>query len=462
MIRIGSNRIGRALVKDINVNGIYLGPKLVWGREVELLQMFKASVIADGGIFDEELFTTEFFRVHQTIRNEAIVLIVCGAYKAGVIYGINCITGQAVPFTFGRLGIGTYVDRNGIWRSAGSNLPRIDYEPETLNLRGYLFENSGVDLNNYSTPSSLGQMSSKGGVSIISSLEPDFANEVVFNQPDFPSTTRYWYINNAGASMLVGNTYTLTAIIKANFTPVLTALSGSRPDSITVRIGGSTVPGQYTYSVKKLRNNIWIVTATRTVVGGDNLSFTGILGTISSTGQVFSVLYAGIEDGAYSTSLIPTNGSQGTRAADSLISQSDLIRDAGSTLYFEGQRKSSGANRLFARSNNTSGTFAYCTSNNNDWYIYDGVNFRLTSIPNSNDTVSKIAGSFGSNGLTIVGNGGASAYSPYKGIFSNGVSLFPHRLFGSYASEGKVQNHIRAFAIIHRELSQGEQIALTT
>lgn len=439
MIRIGSKRVGRAIVKDLNVSSIYLGPKLVWGREIELLQMFKASVIADGGIFDEELFTTEFFRVHQTIRNEAIVLIVCGAYKAGIIYGINCITGQAVPFTFGRASVGTYIDKYGKIQTAGTNIPRIDYDPVTLGLRGYLNENGGVNILPRSNRLDLWDRS--GDLS------------VTYNTIDDS-----WFLR---ASSNFHN-IRMNALVNPNTTYTFSFFAKKTASTLSLK-----------YCVRNVTTSSDIITPTsyeNRLTKSDyrriSVTFTTpevceviavYVARDSGTPLELLVNAAQVEVGGYATSYISTSGSQQTRAADSLRSQTDLFSDAASSVYMEGSKLSSNVQDVFF-SRFAAGSYGYIWYNSgsaDQIVMWDGTATINETTPNGLKV--KLISSVGPGGMKLNVNGGVVRKGSYDGNFGAGII----NLAGSNNNPGRIQSHLRAFAILHRQLSDAEHIAIT-
>ena len=485
MIYAGNQRIGRIILNRTNQDGIYAGPELIWGREVELLQMFKASVIADGGIFDEELFTAEFFRVHQTIRNEAIVLIVCGAYKAGIIYGINCITGQAVPFTFGRASVGTYIDKFGKIQTAGTNMPRINYDPVTLGLRGYLNENGVTNL----IPNSLFNGNITGWIP--SNCTPSYPATLSKRGRKFVELTKTSSVSVSSIAinsiMSGANTriaYRVT--IRAGTSTSATISLGGSSDSVTNdglwgnssstgfrKIDG---PGTLTREVgtviivsglsatEDTEVEVW-----RQYTGNTSLQAIMYPGkySVANPGEscLFSTPQLEINALGVCTSQIDTNGSQQTRAVDILVSQSNLIDDAGSTLYWEGIRLSSGGpNTIFVRHPTMGGGYAFYKNQLSDidsFHSFDGTNAASVSLPGSNGVPLRGVSSFGPGGLKINVNSGPISRIAYDGIYGTADSLFPHRLMGSTYGSGRVQNHLRAFAILHRQLSDAEHIAIT-
>ncbi len=491
MIRIGSKQVGRAILNDLNVSGIYLGPKLVWGREVELLQMFKASVIADGGTYDEELFTSEFFRVYPTIRNEAIVLIVCGAYKAGVIYGINCITGQAVPFMFGRVGIGTYIDKNGILQSAGNNIPRINYDPVGLGLKGYLFENGVTQL----ISNSLLNGNTNGWVAV-----PDMivnynvgtaANGRPLNSLVRNSTTPSRYIRTNNNQSVANTTYSFRVIFRAGTSNKVSIGIGASvdPGGSNTAWGGADYtgfklisgPATVTPQIGTAAGSFWIENLSEnedTIIEiyrryiDPNITVAAYIypDTAASTDIGASILFSTpqLEINALGvcTSQIDSNGSQVTRSADQLTSETDFVDNAASGFFVEGIMLSNGVsgNIMFRRNRLSSAQSSFFVYNNappNIVLMYDGTTTR--AINNlayyQSGMPFKASGSIGPSGMNFKVNGSPIVKGLYDGVFGNpGGPL----ICGSQAqSIGRVQNHLRVLAIMHRELSDAEHIALT-
>ena len=114
------------------------------------LQNFENSVLSDGGTYDKALFLSEYAALPALARSSGSMALVAGAYKAGRIYAIHPILGTRTDIPFVRAGVATYFDKNGILQSAAANIPRIDYDPVTKAVRGYLFEGSATNVIPYS------------------------------------------------------------------------------------------------------------------------------------------------------------------------------------------------------------------------------------------------------------------------------------------------------------------------
>src|SRR5690606_3285019 len=69
---------------------------------------FRNNVIADGGTFMPTVFRDEWNRQPLVLKNESVCLLIPGAFKNGVIYGMNVFNGNIEPFTFTRASSGTY------------------------------------------------------------------------------------------------------------------------------------------------------------------------------------------------------------------------------------------------------------------------------------------------------------------------------------------------------------------
>ena len=113
---------------------LYFGAVLLFEG---LYYTFKNRVLADGGTFVENEL--------PTISQDASLVLTPNAYKAGKLYSAvpNDGTGD---FTVDRNSTATYVDEDGLIKTALANVPRIDYstgesallvEPQAINLYDY-------------------------------------------------------------------------------------------------------------------------------------------------------------------------------------------------------------------------------------------------------------------------------------------------------------------------------------
>lgn len=473
MIQIGNKRVYRTILNGRDPDRIHLGPLAIYARVTELLNRFAGKVIADGGIYDD-LFASEVLRQNPIVLHEARVLIVPGAYKAGVIYGIDMVTGEPVPFTFGRASVGTYIDKNGNLQTAGNNIPRIDYDQITGVLRGYLFENAATQF-------------------IKNSILSDAAN---------------WGYTSINVTYNTGTTSLgrpLNTLAKSDSSPNRPAVSSAQSSSAgatycfrgTFRAGSaSRVSLGIGASADGTGNPIWgadLETGYRIVSGPGTISrVSGSLSTVTGLSALqdtiievfrkynnaaipvsvyvypdssasttlgasiqFSTPQCEINALGVCTSQIDTTNSQATRAADSLTGPGSLITETGCTVYMEGARLSSGQGGSWMFSRGAEARIWYTSGLVHQIAQYDGVTTLYAPGNQTNGETVKVVGSVGAEGQKINRNN-TIGKSAYDGTFGTG-NLF---IGGSEGSPGRVQNHIRALAIMQRQLSDAEHVQL--
>jgi GH35 family endo-1,4-beta-xylanase len=107
--------------------------------------VFAQNVQTDGGTVNEDMFSRQFEAQNSIVKTEANMLLIPNATKPGFIYAINTGNGNAVPLTFERAGTGTYFDKDGFMKVAEVGTPRIQYDPLTKALRGYLRERESTN-----------------------------------------------------------------------------------------------------------------------------------------------------------------------------------------------------------------------------------------------------------------------------------------------------------------------------
>lgn len=100
---------------------------------------------ADGATV-EASFSTEYAALHPIIKDRASLVLVSGAYKAGMIYAINPATEDFITSAFTRASIGTRFNPSGVIVTEVANIPRVDYIPATSTVKGYLLERASTNL----------------------------------------------------------------------------------------------------------------------------------------------------------------------------------------------------------------------------------------------------------------------------------------------------------------------------
>jgi hypothetical protein len=191
----------------------------------------------------------------------------------------------------------TYVDAQGIIRTAGPNQPRFDHNPETGESLGLLMEESRTNI--FTSSTSFGGMTYQNGYSFQ-------ANTAI--APDMSLTAARVRISNSSmnswkfTSTTIGNTYTLSCWVKSNS-------KGSRFNMEVYAAPGVNITNTFTATDKWKRFSMTVVNyplsyAEWRVCKPLNLNVD------------YYIWGPQLEQGANLTSYIPTQASAVTRSSD--------------------------------------------------------------------------------------------------------------------------------------------------
>jgi len=289
--------------------------------------------------------------------------------------------------TFSRASAGTYVDADGLIKSAASGAARFDHSPTTGESLGLLVEESRTNLLNYSEDfaSSSYWTAFNVAVSRNVNLTPNntFTGQLVIPSVTFSQHSVY------KTSLGGAGTYTATIYAKANgyntiqaylFAGNFLGTATARLDTGTVVIGGTGSPSG---SIASMGNGWYRVTITATASSafqfGVYIGNNGSVDNFSGTGTSGVYLWgAQLEAGAFPTSYIPTPVTFTSRASTATFYDSaGIIQTAASGVarsnaFFPDENnvfrpaglllEAAGTNLL-----NSSQTFAASGGIQNDW-----------------------------------------------------------------------------------------------
>lgn len=289
-----------------------------------ILNTLKTNVLADGGTYEDVLVRNEYLDLHTTIKKQASLVVAGGMYKTGTVYGFNPQTSALIPFTFTRANnTATRVNKDGLVETVAADVPRMDYDPVTKQFKGLLMEKGSTNLHTFSEDFTNAAWT-KNSVTVTSTSEVSSIYGVAFKATEFADATPKFVLQNI--SLTIGQTYTAWRVFKAKERGVIRAQLYSMSaiaqadfnlvaGTVIQTIGTATIEhlgdGWYKCSITGMAAN----TASHAVrfypvVGGDP-SYEG------DGVSAYYIAVAQLEQSAYPTSYIPTQGSSVTRGAES-------------------------------------------------------------------------------------------------------------------------------------------------
>lgn len=403
-----------------------------------------------------------------------------GSALAGGLDYISLVSSGVLhsAVTFTRASSGTYYDSAGVLQTALTNVPRIDYDPSTLALRGLLIEEARTNLLTYSDDFG-NAVWTKTNANITSNAvaAPDGTTTADELTEDATVTA----VHRASITVTTPpiGTYTTTVFVKINtrsWVYVQNNFGGNNTQAFfNVAAGtvGSIAGTGGTSSIVSVGNGWYRIhlttTTTTTGSGVVNIALTTADGTLSYTGDGTSGLYiwgAQLEAGAFATSYIPTTSAAVTRAADSGIC-ADLsllgYDQTKGTIYIEGVGPD-GQTCDWAQLNNSTineGVFLYSSAGTNAVSGYRDGGVTQASVTGA-ITVAvpwKFATAFAANDFASCANGGVVS-TDVSGTLGTPTRFVIGAACATYASAIKVVT-IKNLRYYWRKFSPAELQALT-
>lgn len=161
---------------------------------ISKLENYRHNLSLIGITIDEVLLLNLYQNLPIDVQIRAKVILLPIAAKEGVVYGMDNITGDLVPFNFSRSSSATLFDKDKNMELVGNNIPRIDYgnytdgvkllvEKESTNR--VLYSGNG----NYLASGSIGCILSSDRVS--ASIVPDTRmNQAIYYKGNYPRLTQ--------------------------------------------------------------------------------------------------------------------------------------------------------------------------------------------------------------------------------------------------------------------------------
>lgn len=455
------------------------------GTDVPLFDVFKPAVLADGGTFDDVLFNAEYAALPTLAKTDSATFLIPGSYKNGTIYGADNKTGKIVPFTFSRAGTATYFDKNGVLQIAAAGMPRIDYDPLTKAVKGYLLENASTNFYNNS------ETFTGPGTGLVvttdtSILDPRGTTSTVKLSQGSSGYQGRWH--TGVGSLTSGQTYTYSIFVKKaelDVIYIVPLMDATGAPSHNFRFTFSTeiftpltyapnaVMGTGACRFTRYPDGWYRLEVTETITSTDTypdltkMQFRALLnsnGAVSTTGHGVYVFGEQLEQSSVATSYIPTGASQVIRVADSLVSVNDITPYPEVSLFTNLMLPSlsgvwtgimrgvdSTKGRLFTPQ--TQGGFPQSR-------MYDGTTV-LSAGNNSFGLGSsqKISTSYGAQGMKIAANGSYLTKSAFDGLMgTEGGAL---RVISQDSNPGFSQMYLKSLVIFKRQLTDAEHTSIT-
>jgi hypothetical protein len=373
-------------------------------------------------------------------------------------------TGVLDPrITFTRGSAGTRINALGQIESVGNNLPRFDYDPVTLQPKGLLVEEQRTNkCLAYANPTDLTNATKSGDAAATLTVVSDTVELAAAGLAGICSSGNVYKLDNSlgvgharvGFGGAFGNTNDHTLSVYARGT-----------GSLKLRTGYSEPNGAYsnlTGSYKRISYS----QASGLIAGVKDAGDT--MQVWATAGSVVYFILPQSEEGAFSTSVIPTAGSQVTRAADTAIIDGErfsrwfnplegtFVVDAG---YFHNYTASPWPRIL---------SVIESVSAPRTTYEIFGVNNTLSVAVYNNDVIqASTGGAAGRDGKVAFAykyNDFGSSIKGSPAVVDNTFNVInPNKLsIGSMSNSAFINGHIRRLRYWPRRLSNAQLQELTT
>lgn len=272
------------------------------------LENYRHNLSLIGITIDEVLLLNLYQNLPIDVQIRAKVILLPIAAKEGVVYGMDNITGDLVPFNFSRSSSATLFDKDKNMELVGNNIPRIDYgnytddvkllvEKESTNL----FRDSNLALNNDKTSGFDTLIDFDWHGYLLSTKASELRND---------SATSYYYKNYA---IKTNTPYSVSifASLLIQEKPIIGATpSPTRDGYLNLSGGGEDISTLFS------GKNVYRFARHRT--SGAAMSWSGLVKNSTTLNRKIYVSGYQLEEQEIATSYIPTTTTTATRAADKL------------------------------------------------------------------------------------------------------------------------------------------------
>ena len=318
-------------------------------------------------------------------------------------------------FDFSRGSSATYVAKDGLIKSAASDVPRIDFSDSTNG--ALLLEPQSTNLVNYSQ-----DFSDSSWVKSSSTITPNTSIS-----PDGTLNGSKLIVTSTGAllessqSLSAGTVYTISAFVKKGTNKfVRLAYSSSSQTGAWFNLEDKTVGtvNSTSATINDYGNGWYRITNTLTSQVSSGGVFLGLSNTDGATGNSVSgntvyVYGFQIEQKSYATSYIPTSGSATTRLAENAYKRSatQAIGQSEGTMYIEFVPKDISTFQVLYQIRSSSGTVGQVDIRLQNGFINAIANdggsnqFNMSGISYSAGTVYKVAVRYKLNDSKVYING---------------------------------------------------------
>lgn len=306
-IKIGGYGISRVYKGNIPINKIYAGDKLVFSRYENAIDNYASILDSLGGNGQDaiNLYNT----IPNDVRSNAKVILMPFTIAPGIVYAMDNVTGELIPFNFSRASSATLFDKDKNMKLVGNNIPRIDYGNYTGDVK-LLLEKQSTNLLVDSALATNTQSVYHASASLININWFDY----IKTGRSIPHLTETTYAAKRAAITELQN-YAISSFVNMydNSVPNFNVSEPTKNGAILIDSRVVTMGPQSMH----IKNNIYRVyasaQATRSATGTH-----GIWKYSSNYGGAINASGYQLEQSDTATSYIPTTTNTATRAADQL------------------------------------------------------------------------------------------------------------------------------------------------